>query len=69
MPRLLPTPVRKTNIPENQENFDVCISDVANGPLDNPWRKTPEWNVKASIFQFLMKKISFIHRCVYKTLI
>ena len=60
MPRLLPTPVRKTNIPENQENFDVCISDVANGPLDSPWRKTPEWNVKASILQFLMKK-NLIH--------
>ena len=29
--------------------FDVCISDFANGPLETPWRKTPEWNIKASI--------------------
>jgi hypothetical protein len=49
MPGLLPTPVRKTNIPENEDNIDVCISDFANGPLETPWRKTPEWNIKASI--------------------
>jgi hypothetical protein len=49
MPLLLPTPVRKTNIPENEDNIDVCISDFANGPLETPWRKTPEWNIKASI--------------------
>jgi hypothetical protein len=47
---LIVTPVRKTNIPENEDNIDVCISDSAiNGPLETPWRKTPEWNIKASI--------------------
>jgi hypothetical protein len=38
MPWLLPTPVRKTNIPENEDNIDVCISDFANGPLIKIYR-------------------------------